>query len=184
MFSTFRLMLAFRYLKPKKKEGFVSLIALFSFLGIALGVATLIIVLSVMNGFKEELLNRILGVNGHINVYTNYSDIKDPKTILNKIKNLSGIENLSPIIESQVMASASGSSFGALVQGLNPKDLKTRTLLVNNLVSGKLYEKNESANIVIGKRLAQKLRIDVGDVVTLISTDAIKSKICMAEKSY
>jgi len=170
MFSTFRLMLAFRYLKPKKKEGFVSLIALFSFLGIALGVATLIIVLSVMNGFKEELLNRILGVNGHINVYTNYSDIKDPKTILNKIKNLSGIENLSPIIESQVMASASGSSFGALVQGLNPKDLKTRTLLVNNLVSGKLYEKNESANIVIGKRLAQKLRIDVGDVVTLIST--------------
>ena len=64
-------MLAFRYLRPKKKEGFVSLIALFSFFGIAMGVATLIIVLSVMNGFREELLNRILGVNGHINLYEN-----------------------------------------------------------------------------------------------------------------
>ena len=170
MFSTFRLMLAFRYLRPKKKEGFVSLIALFSFLGIALGVATLIIVLSVMNGFKEELLNRILGVNGHINLYENYGDIRDPDIILNKIENLSGIRDSSSIIESQVMISAKGSSFGALVQGLSPKDLKTRPLLVDSLISGKIYENNESADIIIGKRLAQKLRINVGDVVTLIST--------------
>ena len=140
MFSTFRLMLAFRYLRPKKKEGFVSLIALFSFLGIALGVATLIIVLSVMNGFKEELLNRILGVNGHINLYENYGDIRDPDIILNKIENLSGIRDSSSIIESQVMISAKGSSFGALVQGLSPKDLKTRPLLVDSLISGKIYE--------------------------------------------
>ena len=161
MFSTFRLMLAFRYLRPKKKEGFVSLIALFSFLGIALGVATLIIVLSVMNGFKDELLTRILGVNGHMNVYSSHDVIENPDSVAREIRAISGVRKASPIIESQVMISAHGVSFGALAQGLTSTNLATRSLLVANIVSGEIYTKDDSAGVIIGQRLARKLKVDI-----------------------
>jgi lipoprotein-releasing system permease protein len=163
-------MLAFRYLRPKKKEGFVSLIALFSFLGIALGVATLIIVLSVMNGFKDELLTRILGVNGHMNVYSSHDVIENPDSVAREIRAISGVRKASPIIESQVMISAHGVSFGALAQGLTSTNLATRSLLVANIVSGEIYTKDDSAGVIIGQRLARKLKVDIGNIVTLIST--------------
>src|SRR5262245_39342658 len=112
MFSPFERMVAWRYLRSKKAEGFVSVIAGFSFAGIMLGVATLIIVMSVMNGFRSELFGRILGLNGHMNVYSLQGPLYDFDYLKEKIKPVPGIQDVTPIIESQGLVSKSGVSTG------------------------------------------------------------------------
>ncbi|MBL6933539.1 MAG: ABC transporter permease, partial [Rhodospirillales bacterium] len=103
MFSSFEWMMAMRYLRARRQEGFISVIAWFSLLGIALGVATLIIVMSVMNGFREELLDRILGINGHLSIYGQSEQLSDFDNLADKIRGLQGVTDASPIIEGQVM---------------------------------------------------------------------------------
>ncbi len=168
MFSAFEWMMAMRYLRARRQEGFISVIAGFSLLGIALGVATLIIVMSVMNGFREELLDRILGINGHLSIYgqseqlTNFDDLAD------KIRGLEGVTDVSPIIEGQVMATARSEASGAVVRGFRPEDLKGRTIIADNIRGGSL-DHFDKDSIVIGTRLARKLGVGVGHDVTLIS---------------
>ena len=103
MFSAFEWMVAMRYLRPRRQEGFVSVIALFSFLGIFLGVATLIIVMSVMNGFRQELLGRILGLNGHLSVYGAPGGITEYEPLRTALARLPGVVAVDPVIENQVM---------------------------------------------------------------------------------
>ena len=104
MFSRTERMLAFRYLKSRKRTGFVSVIAGFSFLGIMLGVATLIIVMSVMNGFREELMNRVLGINGKLGVYPTWgSTIDDVDNRVVKMENIDGVLQAIPVVDGQVM---------------------------------------------------------------------------------
>ena len=169
MFKAFEWMMAGRYLRARRREGFVSVIAWFSLLGIALGVATLIIVMSVMNGFREELLSRILGINGHINVYGNQRVVPDYQPLAAELAKINGVVSVTPMIEGQVMATGKGASSGAMVRAMTSQDFQKRTLLFNSIKAGSLDLFTEGKGVVIGSRLAQKLGVWVGDKVTLIS---------------
>ena len=169
MFNAFERLVAFRYLRARRQEGFISVIAFFSLAGIMLGVATLIIVMAVMNGFRQELLSRILGVNGHINVSSNTRTLEDFDTIAAKIRELPGVVLATPIVEGQVMATAHNVASGALVRGLTEEDFRRRPLLIDNIVSGDLEGFDDSKSVIIGTRMAQSMRLRPGDKVTLIS---------------
>jgi lipoprotein-releasing system permease protein len=168
MFSAFEWMMAMRYLRARRQEGFISVIAWFSLLGIALGVATLIIVMSVMNGFREELMNRILGINGHLSIYAHSESMTNFDDLADKIHSVEGVIEVSPIIEGQVMATAKKGASGAVVRAFRKNDLIARSIIADNIKDGSLnnFDKN---SIVIGTRLARKLGVGVGQDVTLIS---------------
>mgnify|MGYP001967733078 CR=1 FL=1 len=170
-FATFEIMVAGRYLRARRREGFISVIAWFSLIGIALGVATLIIVLSVMNGFRQELLDRILGMNGHITVQSteNREGISKYLEIVSQFEQAHGVKRVIPIIEGQVMATANGKARGAIVRGISKKELSNYQIISDNIVSGALDRFQDEAGMVLGERLAQALQVNVGDSVTLLS---------------
>lgn len=168
MFSPFERLVALRYLRSKKAEGFVSVIAGFSFAGIMLGVATLIIVMSVMNGFRAELFDRILGLNGHMNVYSLQGPLDDYDYLESKIKPIDGVAEVVPIIESQSLVSKNGNSSGILVRGLKWEDFVNRPLLRDSVVDGDL-EEFTGTNVAIGSVLAEKMNLKPGDEIVLTS---------------
>lgn len=168
-FSSFERMVAWRYLRSRRQEGFISIIAGFSLLGIALGVATLIIVMSVMGGFREELLSRILGMNGHLSVYGMGVPLEDFDALREKLLPLDGVAKATPLIEGQVMATANGVARGAMVHGLRREDLLARKIVADNIQEGSLDTYDEGGEVVLGKRLAETLGLKIGDTVTLIS---------------
>ncbi|MBM3546886.1 MAG: lipoprotein-releasing ABC transporter permease subunit [Alphaproteobacteria bacterium] len=167
-FGTFERMMATRYLRARRQEGFISVIAWFSLIGIALGVATLIIVMSVMNGFRHELITRIVGFNGHVTIYSNAGPVPDYDEVTRSVRGLVGVTSAAPIIDGQVMATASGVATGALVRGVRSEDLKSRRTFDGKLRSGKL-DTFDDDEVVIGYRLSQKLRVGVGDKLTLVA---------------
>ena len=168
MFSAFEWMMAMRYLRARRQEGFISVIAWFSLLGIALGVATLIIVMSVMNGFREELMNRILGINGHLSIYANSESMTDYDDLADKISSIEGVVEVSPIVEGQVMATAKRGASGAVVRAFRKDDLIARSIISDNIKGGSL-DNLDKDSIIIGTRLARKLGVGIGQDVTLIS---------------
>jgi lipoprotein-releasing system permease protein len=170
IFNTFERMVAFRYLRARRAEGFVSVIAIFSLLGIALGVATLIIVMSVMNGFRAELVGRILGLNGHLAVYGEGARLPDFAAAAARVRQVPGVVSATPLIEGQVMATADAGASGALVRGIRPEDISERGLIASHIVAGSLAEFGED-NIVVGERLARRLGVGVGGRITLISPE-------------
>ena len=167
MFSKTERLLAFRYLRSRKRTGFVSVIAGFSFLGIMLGVATLIIVMSVMNGFRAEFMNRILGLNGPLGIYPAWGDqlavSADWDEPLSQM-NLTAV----PVLDGQVMASADDRSAGILVRGMRVSDFKNRPILWEGYTGQDLSEFTGNA-VIVGHRLALRLGVTVGDKLTLIS---------------
>jgi lipoprotein-releasing system permease protein len=169
MFSAFEWMMALRYLRARRQEGFISVIAWFSLLGIMLGVATLIIVMSVMNGFRQELLSRILGVNGHISIYSDSQKLTNYNGLVLRIKELDGVVKVTPMIEGQVMASANGEAKGAVVRGLRQIDVKSRRILADNIRQGSLDKFRGRNSVMLGSRMARNLRLTIGDKITLIS---------------
>lgn len=168
-FSAFEWTVSLRYLRARRKEGFISVIAGFSFLGIMLGVATLIIVMAVMNGFRAELLGKILGINGHIVVNRTLDNLPDYENVTKRLASVPGIAKAVPIVEGQAMASAKRSTSGALVRGIRERDLKTLPGLVGNVRLGTLDGFDKGNGVVIGSRLAIKLGLAIGDKITLIS---------------
>ena len=168
IFNTFERMVAFRYLRARRQEGFVSVIAIFSLLGIALGVATLIVVMSVMNGFREDLIDRILGFNGHLGVYAEAGPLADYDPMAAKVRAVPGVVSATPLVEGQVMATSDAGAAGALVRGIRPDDLRSRELIAKHIVAGSLADFADDS-IAIGDRLARRLGIAVGGKVTLIS---------------
>ena len=170
IFSAFERMVAFRYLRARRKEGFVSVIAAFSFLGIVLGVATLIIVMAVMNGFRQELLSRVLGLNGHIGIYSMQGSVLSGyEDLAKKAEKLNGVKMVMPLIEGQVMVSSVRSAQGAIVRGIRPEDFMKRKILSENLIGGSAQAFFEPDTVFIGDRLANKLGVYVGEEITLIS---------------
>ena len=169
MFSPFERMVALRYLRARRREGFISVIAGFSLLGIGLGVATLIIVMSVMNGFRQELLGRILGVGGHLNVYsqglalTNYDDLAA------RIRKVQAVVSARPVVDGQVMASANNVASGAVVRGLRPEDLAAKHIISDHIVVGSLKDFHGDDALLVGSRMASRMGLRVGDSLTLIS---------------
>ncbi len=170
IFNTFERMVAFRYLRARRQEGFVSVIAIFSLLGIALGVATLIVVMSVMNGFREDLIDRILGFNGHLGVYAEAGPLTDYDPMAAKVRAVPGVVSATPLVEGQVMATSDAGAAGALVRGIRPDDLRSRELIAQHIVAGSLADFGDDS-IAIGDRLARRLGIAVGGKVTLISPE-------------
>ena len=169
MVPYFERFIAFRYLGSKRKEGLISVIAWFSLVGIALGVATLIIVMSVMNGFRTELLTRILGLNGHITVYDRQAPIKDFSQLALRIGEIPSVLYVTPQIQGQAMIMIDGKATGVLMRGLDPLIMQNKSLIKKNIVAGKLKEFGSGADIVIGKRLADRIGVAPGDKVLLIS---------------
>jgi lipoprotein-releasing system permease protein len=168
IFSAFERMVAFRYLRARRQEGFVSVIAIFSLLGIALGVATLIIVMSVMNGFRADLLGRILGLNGHLGVYAQSGPLADFDADATKVSEVPGVTGVTPLIEGQVMATTEIGAAGALVRGIRPEDLRRRPLVADHIVQGSLADFDDDG-VAVGDRLARRLGVAVGSAITIIS---------------
>ena len=171
MFSAFERLVAFRYLRARRQEGLVSVIAAFSLIGIFLGVATLIIVMSVMNGFREELLTRILGLNGHMTTYAFEDGFTDFDTLVGRIQAVDGIVTVSPIVTGQVIAAANGRATFGQVRGVREAHLEARPLLMENVVGGTLDDFAAGEGVVIGNRMARKLGVGVGDSITLLSPE-------------
>ena len=168
-FGAFERMVAMRYLRARRQEGFISVIAWFSLTGIALGVATLIIVMAVMNGFRAELLGRILGLNGHMTIYGATGPISDWDAVTRRLRALPDVIDASPLVEGQAMATANGAAGGALVRALRPEDMARRSLIVSNIRGGELAQFQGDDAAMIGVRMAARLGLTTGDRITLIS---------------
>ena len=167
IFKAVERMVAFRYLRARRQERFVSIIAIFSFLGIALGVAALIVTMSVMNGFTTDLLSRILGFGGHLAVEAPDGTLADFDVLADAVKKLPGVVAARPIVESQVLASAAGGrASGAAVRGLRESDLAAQNLIAGRLPASALAGFTED-KVVIGSRLAYALGLKPGDRITL-----------------
>lgn len=169
MFSTFERWVAFRYLRARRQEGFISVTAWFSFLGIALGVAALIIVMSVMNGFRHELVTKIIGMNGHMAVYSNTNSLPHFDALTEEIKKLPGITGANPVVEGQAMAMAHDHTTGVMVHGMHAEDLKTRKSVTDHFIVGQMSLFDRPNAAIIGKRLAEKLGLFLGDKITLVA---------------
>ena len=173
-----------RYLKPKGKEGFFSVITLVSFLGIASGVAVLVVVMSVMNGFRTELINKIVGLNGHILIHPlDNEGIKDVESINEILNSIDGVEKTVPMIESQLLAMGESQSLGVLIRGISSKDIDKIDIVSSNIILG---DKNNLANgqVIIGSRLASSLSLSLGSNMTLISPRGISSPFGTIPRSY
>jgi lipoprotein-releasing system permease protein len=168
-FARFEWALAGRYLRSRRREAFISVIASFSFIGIMLGVATLIIVMAVMNGFRQELISKILGLNGHIIVQAMDSKLTDYAAVAQRIAAVPGVKSAIPLVEGQALASGLNTSSGVLVRGIRQQDLPKVAGIYNNVRLGTLQNFDESHGVAIGTRLATQLGLSIGDKLTLVT---------------
>jgi lipoprotein-releasing system permease protein len=169
-FSAFERMIAWRYLRSRRRETFISVIAGFSFVGIVLGVATLIVVMAVMNGFRAELLTRILGINGHIIVQPIDRPLDDYVQLSQKFEAIKGISYALPLVEGQALASgtvAQGS--GVLVRGIQKGDISKIKLVSQTVKQGSFEQFGVEAGVAIGTRMAENMGLGIGDMLTLVS---------------
>lgn len=171
-FSAFERMVAWRYLRARRKEAYISVIAGFSFIGIMLGVATLIIVMAVMNGFRTELISRILGFNGHMIVSPVDAPLDNYADLATKFAAVPGVTMALPLVEGQTLASGKGGAgTGALVRGLRTDDMVKLKTISGNIKSGDMVGFASGQGVLIGTRLAAQLGIGAGDDLTLMSPE-------------
>src|SRR6266568_5109474 len=168
-FSPFEWMLSLRYLRARRREGFISVIAGFSFVGIMLGVATLIIVMAVMNGFRKELLDKILGLNGHLLIQPLESPLTDWQEVTERVARIEGVQLAAPIVEGQALASSPFNAAGVLVRGVRASELQKLRSVASNIRQGTLVGFDEGQGVAIGRRLADQLSLRAGDSVTLVA---------------
>ncbi len=168
-FAHFEWMLSLRYLRSRRREGFISVIAGFSFLGIMLGVATLIIVMAVMNGFRKELLDKILGLNGHLLVQPLETPLTDWEALADRISKVPGVRLAAPLVEGQALASSPFNSAGVLVRGIRAADLNNLTSVAKNLKQGTFEGFDAGQGLAIGRRLSDQLSVRAGDNITLVA---------------
>ncbi len=168
MFAPVERLIAGRYLRARREEGFISVIAAFSLLGIALGVATLIVVLAVMSGFRAELLGRVLGLNGHVTVQTGPQGLNDFDALAERLRAADGVLAVTPLVTGQAMATANGIASGAVVHGIRPADLAARATIAEHLIGGSVARLTDD-QVAIGSRMAFRMGLRLGDRLTLIS---------------
>src|SRR6202048_2356277 len=169
LFAAFEWMLSGRYLRARRREGFISVIAGFSFLGIMLGVATLIIVMAVMHGFRKALLDKILGLNGHLLVQPLESPLTDWKDVAERINQVAGIRLAAPVVDGQGLGSSPFNAAGVFIRGIRSDDLNNLTSIAKNIKQGSLEGFDEGQGGAIGRRLADQLSLHAGDSITLVS---------------
>ncbi len=181
-FSPFEWMIALRYLRARRRTSFVSVIALFSFLGIMLGVATLIVVMSVMNGFHKELLEKIVGINGHIFLQAAETPFADYDDVVRETANVPGVELAVPMIESPAAASTSNMAF-ALVRGIREADIKRLPGIARNVKLGTLEGFDTAGGVAIGQRLAENLGLRIGDKVKILTANGAQTPFGVTPRS-
>jgi lipoprotein-releasing system permease protein len=181
-FAPFEWMIALRYLRARRRAGFVSVIALFSFLGIMLGVATLIVVMSVMNGFHKELLDKIVGINGHIFLQAADTPFADYDEVVREVAAVPGVELSVPMIESPAAASTSNMAF-ALVRGIREADIKRLPGIAHNVKSGTLDGFDTAGGVAIGQRLAENLGLRIGDKVKILTANGAQTPFGVTPRS-
>jgi len=170
MFTSPERLLAFRYMRSKRRDGFVSVITLFSILGIMLGVATLILVTSLMNGIREEMTSNFIGLDGHVSIYgRGGGSVQNVDAVLELLMKQQGAVHAVERIEGQVMASSPRQALGAQVVGYTSEGIITREKLMQNITAGELDDFEAGNGVVVGERLANNLGLGVGDAITLIS---------------
>ncbi|WP_044560146.1 lipoprotein-releasing ABC transporter permease subunit [Azospirillum sp. B4] len=181
IFSAFERMVAMRYLRARRQEGFISVIAGFSLLGIGLGVATLIIVMSVMNGFRTELLGRVLGLYSHLEVQSLLGPLPENDAVGQRLLAVPGVTAVMPTVEGQALITQDGTASGAYVHGITPEDFRRRPIVSTHLIEGTVdafgttkeaagsEEASLGDGIAIGSRMARRLNLHVGDSLRLIS---------------
>ena len=170
--------IALRYIKSRRVEGFISVSAWFSLIGIVLGVATLIVVMSVMNGFRTELVDRILGINGHLIVYKkNGLLIENYNKIVSQISDTQNVVAVTPYLEGQALAKTKNSISGIIIRGTKWSDLPAKKLLWKSLDNTAIDNFKIKQNIILGYRLAQRLNLRVGDYISLISPNVMETAI-------
>jgi lipoprotein-releasing system permease protein len=170
MLTNLEYFIAWRYLKAKKQESFISVVAMFSFIGTALGVAALIAVMAVMAGVREEWTSKLIGSLGAVNIYSSSSsvDIDDYNSLITRVQKLPDVSHASAVIEKQVMVSANKNNFGVQIRALSPSDLQAKNLISSKIKFGSI--KSMMGNqIIIGQSLANSLDVFVGDEVKIIS---------------
>ena len=169
------LFLSLRYLRAKRKQTFISVITVISVLGVMVGVMALVVVLSVMNGFRADLMSKILGVNSHILVLRYGGAFGDYKKIAERVDKLDGVVASTPFIYAQVMANNSGNVSGALLRGVDPKNAARVVSFEEMIKEGSLASLEEDAGgsspIVVGRELSRQIGIGPGDIVTLLSPE-------------
>src|SRR5271156_6666242 len=168
-FSAFEWMLSLRYLRARRKEGFISVIAGFSFLGITLGVMTLIVVMAVMNGFRQELLSKILALTGLLLIQPLESPLTDYAAVSDRVSKVNGIYLAAPLVEGQALASSPFNASGVVVRGMRGADLTKLTQISKNIKQGTLDGFDDGQGIAIGSRLAEQLSVRAGDNLTLVA---------------
>jgi lipoprotein-releasing system permease protein len=168
-FAPFEWMLSMRYLRSRRREGFISFIAAISFLSLTIGVAALIIVMAVMNGFRTELLDKILGLNGHLLIQPLDSPLTDWEAVAARVSQVPGVRLAAPVVEGQALASSPFNANGVLVRGIRGADFARLGTIATNIRQGTLAGFDDGQGVAIGRRLAEQLSIQVGDSVTLVS---------------
>ena len=173
-FSAWERAIAFRYLRARRKQGGVALVSMISFFGVMAAVAVLIIVMSVMNGFRSELLGRILGFNGHL--YVSGAMLQDPAKVdraLARIRRIQGVTQAIPMVEAEAMVVGQGQITGAIVRGIRPEDLRRMPLVAKHIRPGSMQGFGEGDYggdiIIVGSRLAAQVDVRPGDPLTLVS---------------
>ena len=185
-FAPFEWMIAGRYLRARRAEGFVSVIAGFSFLGITLGVATLIVVMSVMNGFHKELLDKIVGINGHIFLQAADQPLTDYDHVTAEVSKVPGVALAIPMVEGAAGVASPYQQAGALVRGITEHDLKRLPGIAGNVKLGTLDGFDRAGGVAIGQRMAENLSLRVGDTISILTAKGAQTPFGVAPriKSY
>ena len=185
-FSPVEWTLAFRYLRARRAQGFISVIAGFSFLGIMLGVATLIVVMSVMNGFHKELLSKIVGINGHVFVQAADQPMTDWPDIVERLTKTPGVSLAIPMVEGAAGVSSPYGQSGALVRGIKQEDIVKLPGIAGNVKQGTLDDFDTTGGVAIGRRMADALSLRVGDTITILTAKGAQTPFGIAPriKSY
>lgn len=181
-FSPFEWMIAGRYLRARRSQGFISVIAGFSFAGIMLGVATLIVVMSVMNGFRKELLDKIVGINGHIFLQASETPLTDYEDIVKLISKVEGMTIVIPMVEGAAGVSSPFNQAGALVRGIKEEDIKKLPGIAGNVKLGTLDGFDTTTGVAIGQRMAETLGVRIGDNVTILTAKGASTPFGVAPR--
>ena len=183
LFSPFERMVAARYLRARRGTGFISVIAFISLLGIVIGVATLIVAMAVMNGVRQEVLGSILGLNGHVSVFRQGQAFTDYDATAGRLRDMSEVTGVSPLVEGQVLVIGDGRAGGAVLRGMRRSDIEAMPILSRNIVAGSLDDFAGMDVIVIGSRMAQKFAVGVGDTVSLVAPHFTATAIGMLPRT-
>lgn len=184
-FGTFERTLAFRYLSAKRKDTGVALISVISFVGVMLAVTALIVVMSIMNGFRETLLERILGVSGHVYVDVRGRFPEEVSSFVDRVRATKGVNHVAPMIDGQALASVEGGASGVYVRGIRETDLKSLTIVSKQMAPGSSldsFDDPDDPKIIIGSRLAASLGAFEGDTVTLLSPNGAATPFGMVPR--